>query len=152
MRKPAKWKVTQSHKFRNGRKDHNIKKKIKVMTILAVLRSVTVVLQAPPSIGFPRQEYWSELSFPSPGDLANPEANLHLPQFRQTLYHLSHQGIPQSCSSPLFKYRIMIKGHNDWVYYWSGCETQALTFVHWAVLDFGDPIYCFTAAADHGNS
>ena len=32
----------------------------------------TVVYQAPLSIGFPRQEYWSELPFPSPGDLPNP--------------------------------------------------------------------------------
>ena len=29
-------------------------------------------LQAPLSIGFSRQEYWSELPFPSPGDLPNP--------------------------------------------------------------------------------
>ena len=28
--------------------------------------------QAPPSMGFSRQEYWSGLSFPSPGDLPNP--------------------------------------------------------------------------------
>ena len=28
----------------------------------------TVACQAPLSIGFPRQEYWSELPFPSPGD------------------------------------------------------------------------------------
>ena len=28
-------------------------------------------LQAPLSIGFPRQEYWSGLPFPSPGDLLN---------------------------------------------------------------------------------
>ena len=28
--------------------------------------------QAPLSIGFPRQEYWSELPFPPPGDLPNP--------------------------------------------------------------------------------
>ena len=27
---------------------------------------------APPSVGFSRQEYWSGLSFPSPGDLPNP--------------------------------------------------------------------------------
>ena len=32
----------------------------------------TVVHQAPPSMGFPRQEYWSGLPFPPPGDLANP--------------------------------------------------------------------------------
>ena len=29
----------------------------------------TVAPQAPLSMGFPRQEYWSGLSFPSPGDL-----------------------------------------------------------------------------------
>ena len=29
----------------------------------------TVVYQAPPSMGFSRQEYWSGLQFPSPGDL-----------------------------------------------------------------------------------
>ena len=32
----------------------------------------TVAYQAPPSMGFPRQEYWSGLPFPSPGDLSNP--------------------------------------------------------------------------------
>ena len=31
----------------------------------------TVAHQAPPSMGFPRQEYWSGLPFPSPGDLPN---------------------------------------------------------------------------------
>ena len=29
--------------------------------------------QAPLSMGFPRQEYWSGLPFLSPGDLPNPE-------------------------------------------------------------------------------
>ena len=28
--------------------------------------------EAPLSMGFPRQEYWSRLPFPSPGDLPNP--------------------------------------------------------------------------------
>ena len=32
----------------------------------------TVAHQAPLSVGFPRQEYWSGLPFPSPGDLSNP--------------------------------------------------------------------------------
>ena len=32
----------------------------------------TVALQVPLSMGFPRQEYWSELPFPSPGDLPDP--------------------------------------------------------------------------------
>ena len=28
--------------------------------------------QAPPSMGFSKQEYWSWLPFPSPGDLSDP--------------------------------------------------------------------------------
>ena len=33
----------------------------------------TVARQAPLSMGFSRQEYWSELPFPSPGDVPDPE-------------------------------------------------------------------------------
>ena len=33
----------------------------------------TVARQAPLSMVFPQQEYWSRLPFPSPGDLSNPE-------------------------------------------------------------------------------
>ena len=32
----------------------------------------TVAHQAPQSMGFSREEYWSGLPFPSPGDLPNP--------------------------------------------------------------------------------
>ena len=32
----------------------------------------TVAPQAPPSMGFSRQEHWSGLPFPSPGDLPHP--------------------------------------------------------------------------------
>ena len=32
----------------------------------------TVAHQAPLSVGFPRQECWSGLPFPSPGDLPDP--------------------------------------------------------------------------------
>ena len=32
----------------------------------------TVAYQAPPSMGFSRQEYWSGLPFTSPGDLPDP--------------------------------------------------------------------------------
>ena len=32
----------------------------------------TVAHQAPPSMGFSRQEYWSGLPFPSPRDLSDP--------------------------------------------------------------------------------
>ena len=32
----------------------------------------TVASQTPLSMGFPRQEYWNGLPFPSPGDLPDP--------------------------------------------------------------------------------
>ena len=32
----------------------------------------TVAYHVPPSMGFSRQEYWSGLPFPSPGDLPDP--------------------------------------------------------------------------------
>ena len=32
----------------------------------------TAARQAPPSLGFPRQEYWSGLPFPTSGDLPDP--------------------------------------------------------------------------------
>ena len=33
----------------------------------------TVACQAPLSMGFSKQEYWTGLPFPSPGDLPDPE-------------------------------------------------------------------------------
>ena len=39
----------------------------------------TVAYQAPPSMGFSRQEYWSELPFPSPQDLPGPGIKLRSP-------------------------------------------------------------------------
>ena len=42
----------------------------------------TVAHQAPLSMGFSRQEYWSGLPFPSPGDLPNPGIELGSPAFQ----------------------------------------------------------------------
>ena len=39
---------------------------------LTLVTPWTVSYQAPLSMGFSRQEYWSGLPFPSPGDLPNP--------------------------------------------------------------------------------
>ena len=38
-----------------------------------------VARQAPLTLGFPRQEYWSGLPFTSPGDLPNPGIKLESP-------------------------------------------------------------------------
>ena len=42
----------------------------------------TVAYQAPLSMGFSRQEYWSRLPFPSPGDLLNPGIKPRLPSLQ----------------------------------------------------------------------
>ena len=47
--------------------------KVKVKSCLTLATPWTVAHQAPLSKGFPRQEYWSGLPFPSPGDLPDPE-------------------------------------------------------------------------------
>ena len=49
--------------------------KVKVKSLSRVPLFVTpwtVAYQAPPSMGFSRQECWSGLPFPSPGDLPDP--------------------------------------------------------------------------------
>ena len=44
--------------------------------------------QAPLSLGFPRQEYWSGLSFPPPGDLPDPGMETVSPALQvEILYH-----------------------------------------------------------------
>ena len=42
----------------------------------------TVAHQAPPSMGFSRQEYWSGVPFPSPGDLLDLGIELGSPEFQ----------------------------------------------------------------------
>ena len=40
----------------------------------------TVTCQPPRSLGFSRQEYWSGLLFPAPGDLSDPRTELESPE------------------------------------------------------------------------
>ena len=54
----------------------------------------TVALQAPLFMGFPRQEYWSGLLIPSPGDLSHTGIEPGSPHCRQILYCLCTQGSP----------------------------------------------------------
>ena len=52
----------------------------------------TVAHQAPLPIGFPRQEYWSGLPFPSPGDL--PDRKIEPKSWQADSLLLSHQESP----------------------------------------------------------
>ena len=70
----------------------------------------TVACQAPLSMGFPRQEYWSELPFPSPGGLLNPGMELtsvspamqvdSLPAINKSYHHDHQTGEPSESLSP----------------------------------------------------
>ena len=51
----------------------------------------TVAYQAPPSMGFSRQEYWSGLPFPSPGDLPHPGIEHGSPALQADSLPTSHE-------------------------------------------------------------
>ena len=54
----------------------------------------TVAGQAPLSMGFSKQEYWSGLPFPSPEDLPNPGIEPTSPALQVDSLLLHHQGSP----------------------------------------------------------
>ena len=61
----------------------------------------SVTRQAPLSMGFSRQKYWSKLPFPSPGDLADPETEPRSPALQRipalqtdSTNCVSHKGSP----------------------------------------------------------
>ena len=62
----------------------------------------TVALQAPLSMEFSRQEYWSGLPLSTPGDLPDPGIEPSLPHYRQILYQLNHQGSLERQSDGLY--------------------------------------------------
>ena len=51
---------------------------------------------APLSLGFSRQEYWSGLPFPSPGDLPEPGIKPGSPALQVDSYRLSYEGSPST--------------------------------------------------------
>ena len=69
--------------------------KVKVKSLfVSLFDSMDCGYQASLSVGFSRQEYWSGLPFPSPGDLPDPGIEPRFRHCRQTFYPLSHQGSP----------------------------------------------------------
>ena len=76
------WLCGSQQTVENSYRDGN---KVKVKSLSRVRLFVTlwiVAYQAPPPMGFSRQEYWSGLPFPSPGDLPNPGIEPGSPSFQ----------------------------------------------------------------------
>ena len=61
----------------------------------------TVAHQTPQSMGFPRQEYWSRLPFPSPGDLPDPEIKPLSPELAGGFFTTELPGKPQVLIRPI---------------------------------------------------
>ena len=74
------------------RKKEKKEKKVKSLSSRVQLFA-TVAHQAPPSMEFSRQEYWSGCHFLLQGIFPTQGSNPGLPHCGQTLYRLSHQGI-----------------------------------------------------------
>ena len=72
-----------------------------------------VTYQAPRSMGFSRQEYWSGLPFPSPGDLPNPgieprsPAKLNYKQSTKQSPFLSHSSALMPCYSCFMEFSLL---------------------------------------------
>ena len=59
--------------FNDHLTDETVKVMVKSLSRVRLFVTLwTVARQAPLSVGFSRQEYWSGLPFPSPGDLPDP--------------------------------------------------------------------------------
>ena len=74
------------------------------LTLSAI--SWIVALHSPPSMGFSRQEYWSGLPFPPPGDLPDPgiePASPVAPELQADCLLLNHQGSPADKQVSLLK-------------------------------------------------
>ena len=54
----------------------------------------TVALQAPLSMGFSRQEYWTGLPFPPPGDLSDPGIKVTSPALAGGFFTTETPGNP----------------------------------------------------------
>ena len=88
----------------------------------------TVARQAPLSMGFSRQEYWSGLPCPPPGDLPNPgikPVTPAAPVLQADSLQLSHQG------SPLLGYIIVYFAFISWwmfglLHLWLLCINAAM--------------------------
>ena len=73
--------------------------KVKLLSRVQLLATPwTVACQAPPSMGFSRQEYWSELPLPSPEDLPDPAIEPVSPALASRVLTTEPPGKPQKRS------------------------------------------------------
>ena len=92
------------------------------------MTSWTVAHQTTLSVGFPRQEYWSGLSFPPPGDLPDPETEPMPPALQVESLPLSHLGRPVYVHTCLYLSARVIGGKKQ-------CYMESHSFTGWKMND-----------------
>ena len=103
--------------------------KVKVKSLSSVLlfaTSWTVAYQAPLSMGFSRQEYWSGLPFPSPGNLPDPGIEPTSLLGMQNSLPLSHQASPSIVLPPSQKIILKTMGERTALTYYTNIEENTL--------------------------
>ena len=95
---------------------------------LTLVTPWTISYQAPLSMGFSRQEYWSGLPFPSPGDLLYPGIKPRSPALQQIHCRLSYKGL-------LLQLLLLLQSSNKYesIKWLLGSEFQAMAQLasHW---------------------
>ena len=104
----------------------------------------TVAPEATLSMGFSRQEYWSGLPFPSPGDIPNPGAEPGSPELQADSLP-SHQGSPIHLLETMWFLEPLDEKHSSGVVcrsLYSGLTETLITYFPsnwWSVVGF----HCF---------
>ena len=104
------WRTVQYHVLK--RRKNNLKtaltserkeRKLKSLSCIQLFGTPwTVAHQAPLSVGFSRQEYWSGVPFPSPGDLLDPGIKPGSPTLQADALPSEPPGKPKSHSKHQF--------------------------------------------------
>ena len=100
----------------------------------------TIVHQAPLSMGFSRQEHWSGLPFPSPGDLSNPGIKHASPALAGEFFTAEPPGSPTQVRkkptlNELLRYPYICKSIFGYPYYAYSlvCKLEYYDYKAWLV-------------------
>ena len=88
-------------KDRNARDLTSVKLFSRVFVTQTLVTQWTVASQVPSSMGFSRQEYWSGLPFPSPGDLPDPGIKPRSPTLQADALPSEPPGKPSADKGPM---------------------------------------------------
>ena len=106
-----------------------VKVKVKLLSCVQLFGTPWLAYLAPPSMGFSRQEYWSGVPFPSPGDLPNPGIEPGSPAFQADALTSEPRGKPLQkikISSLILKNPLFLLNTKNLCYIFMSVNLQSL--------------------------